>query len=170
MKILRVLREYAEMFAFGVCVLPAITKTCEAQQGRPPFMQTFQTRNEAKLDPSLPWMSEYRPPFIYQVWWREIADCEGLKIPPDSLKQVQYFQVNAPSFVPEDVPYVVYAVTYENGQTFVAEPYIWNESLVKHEFLHTLLRWAGDPLWYEHDPKRFMSCGLRIAGEPPDNQ
>lgn len=163
------LASFLKWAVFAFVFLPILDKHLGAQQGRPPLVTSVQTDNEIKLDPKLGWISEYHAPFIYQLWWRQIADCEGLPLPADSLKKVQYFQVNEPDFIPDGVDAIVYAVTFEADQTFIAYPYIWNESLVKHEALHLLLRWKGDPNWYLHDPVRFSSCGLRIAGQPPPN-
>ena len=165
----RVLVEYAWLAGFLILALPAFAKM-GAQQGRAPVMPGAATNNAVKLDPSLPWVSEYAPPFIYEIWWREIAKCEGLPFPVERARQVQYFQVNAPDFIPGDVDAIVYAVTYEQGQTFVAYPYIWNKALVKHEFLHLLLMWAGDPKWYEHNPHFYDRCGVASVGVPEPNQ
>jgi hypothetical protein len=166
---MRKLRDLAWFVGFCILILPTLVSKLGAQQGPRPIVKQVATDNPIRLDPSLPWLSEYSAPFIYQKWWAEIAQCEGLPLPADSLRKVQYFQVNGPDFIPDDLDAVVFAVTYQNNQTYVSEPYIWNEALIKHEALHLLLKWAGDPTWYMHDPIRFLSCGLSIAGEPAPN-
>lgn len=150
-------------------VMPCAENTLLSQQGAPPVMKSARTWNTVKLDLTLPWVSEYRPPFIYQVWWAELAGCEGLPLPMDSVRKVQYFQVNGPDFIPDDEQSIDFAVTYDVGQTFVAEPYIWNRALIKHEALHLLLMWAGDPKWFHHDPQFFDRCGVVSSGVPPEN-
>jgi len=87
-----------------------------------PLVKSVQTDNEVKLNPSLGWISEYHAPVIYQLWWREIADCEGLPLPLDSLRKVQYFQVNGPDFIPEGIDAIVYAVTFERTRRSLPIP------------------------------------------------
>ncbi len=144
----------------------AIAAQMGAQQGKPMVMKDASTSTYEKLDPTLPWISEYHAPVIYHIWWSEIARCEGLPVPWDKVAKVQYFQVNAPDFVPEDVPVVVLAVTYEEGQTFVAYPHIWNKTLIQHEAVHFLRLWAGDPNWTDHNPRYYERCGIVAAGTP----
>jgi hypothetical protein len=168
---LRALVEKAFLFAWAVIGLLAVTcKVARGQQGPPPVMTSFRTQSTVKLDPSLGWMTEYSQPFIYELWWAEIAACEGLPLDWAKVRRVQFFQVNAPKFVPVDIEAVVLAITYDSDQVFIANPYIWNRSLVSHEMLHLLLKWAGDPTWYFHNPDRYARCGLRASGEPPPNQ
>lgn len=165
------LREFAWFVGFCILVLPAFAKL-GAQQGHPPVMKTFASQNDEKLNPNIPWMSEYRQPFIYQVWWAEIAQCEGLPLNPEQARRVQFFQVNAPDFIPEGVNAIVYAVTFGevyDGQTYVAYPFIWNKQLIEHEMLHLLRAWNGDPEWENHDPRFYARCNLKSAGEPAPN-
>lgn len=143
-----------------------------AQQGHPMVMNRAATPNDEKLDPSIGWISEYQQPFIYQIWWAEIAECEGLPLDTERARHVQFFQVNAPEFIPPDVPAVVYAITYGEvyeGQIYVAFPYIWNKQLVSHEMLHELRLLAGDPNWADHDPRFYGQCHQKVSGEPEPN-
>lgn len=157
---------------FLLCLLPAITQKVEGQQGKEPAMREFRVESLNKSDPSLQWMSEYRQPFIYQIWWQEIAACEGLPLPWEKIRKVQFFQVNAPSFLPKDVGAVVYAVTYgDEEQVYIANPLIWNRAIVEHEVLHLLRMWAGDPTWFNHDPHWYGErCRVPASGEPPKNE
>jgi len=156
-----------------VLVVAPLQRKLGAQQGHPPVMTEAWTKNEQRLDLSLPWMSEYAQPFIYQVWWSEIANCEGIPFNPDQTSKVQFFQVNGPDFIPGHTVAIVYAVTYGeafDGQVYVAEPYIWNKALVEHEMVHMLLKLAGDPRWDIHDPKLFERCGITTFGPPLPNK
>lgn len=155
---------------FAVFLLPAISKTMLGQQGAKPVLTEVRTQNPYPLDPTLPWISEYKQPFIYQAWWFEIAACQHLPLDQVKAARVQFFQVNAPDFIPKDVDAIVLAITYDIGQVYVANPLIWNKALVQHEQTHLLLKWAGDPNWFRHDPRRFTACGLMIGGPPPPNQ
>lgn len=163
------LRAFAWFLGFCVLVLPSLAKL-GAQQSPKPVVSNVATSNSKKLDPTLPWMSEYHAPFVYQLWWGEIAACEGLPLPLDKELAVQYYQVNGPDFIPDDLEIVVYAVTYDVDQTYVAYPYIWNKALVTHEAVHLLRLWAGDPRWWDHDPRFYGKCNLRSIGPPPPNQ
>lgn len=166
------LKDFAWFLGFCILVLPAFAKL-GAQQGHPPAMRTFASQNDEKLDPTIPWISEYQQPFIYQVWWAEIAQCEGLPLDPERARRVQFFQVNAPDFIPENVPAIVYAVTYGeayDGQTYVAYPYLWNKQLISHEMIHLLRKLAGDPNWMDHDPRYYGRCRMMSSGTPEPNQ
>ena len=165
------IREFLRWVGFLVLILPAITsRVAKGQQGPPPAMRSFETSTNVKLDPSLAWMSEYSQPFIYELWWAEIAACQGLSLDWEKVRKVQFFQVNAKHFVPDVTPASVLAITFGEGQIFVAYPYIWNRSLIEHEMLHLLLKLAGDPNWYLHNPWRYWRCGLVPSGEPPPNR
>lgn len=166
---IRALNKFA-WFVGSLLFMLSVAAKLGAQQGRPPVMHGARTKNTEKLDPTLPWMSEYRAPFIYEVWWREIAACEGLPLPIEKVRRVQYFQVNAPDFIPDEVDAIVYAVTFDEGQSFIAYPYIWNKALIGHEALHLLRLWAGDPKWYDHNPRFYDRCGIRAMGVPEPNQ
>lgn len=157
----------------GFTILLSIPTPSYGQQGHLPVMLGASTRNTDKVDPSLPWISEYKPPAIYYLWIQQLASCEGLPFDLERIRKVQYFQVNAPLFIPDGVDAVVYAVTFAeafDGQTYIGLTWVWNRALVSHEALHVLLKLAGDPRWYEHDPARFEKCGLHIYGPPEPNQ
>lgn len=160
--------ELAQKAIIALFLIFCFARAGHCQQGPPPVLTDVFTEFETKLNPSLDWISEYKAPPIYMQWWSELANCEGLPLPADSLRKVQYFQVNAPTFIPNGVDAIVYGVTYENDQTYVGYSWIWNRSLITHEALHLLLKWSGDPNWYDHGP-RFEQCGLRTYGPPPPN-
>lgn len=175
----------------AVLIAESITsEDADAQQGKPPTMHEFRVERPVKVDPSLDWLSEYRQPFIYQLWWQEIAACEGLPVPWEKVRRVQFFQVNAPSFLPKDVGAVVYAITYGDSrpdsirarvptpplgrfdsQVYIANTLIWNRAIVEHEALHLLRMWAGDPFWYDHSDVYYGArCRVPASGEPPVDQ
>lgn len=163
---------FAKYFIFAVFILPLVDKALLGQQGRPMFMDRARTRYDYKVDPTLPWISEYRQPVIYQIWWQEIAACEGLPLDVRNVDHVQFFQVNAPDFIPKDMDAIVYAVTFgEQEQVYIANPYIWNRAIVEHEALHLIRKWAGDPYWYDHSPQFYGErCRVPSSGTPPPNQ
>lgn len=155
-----------------ILALALFAASASGQQGHPPVMLGASTENAEKLDPTLPWISEYKAPPIYYSWIQELAQCEGLPFNLDRVKKIQWFQVNGPDFIPFGVPYVVYGITYAeafDGQTYVAYSLIWNRQLVKHEALHSLLKMAGVPTWNEHDPRYFERCGIKTYGPPDPN-
>lgn len=167
----QVILEYLWLLAFLFLVLPVVT--AEGQQGPPAIIAVDTTLTQGALvNPSLPRISEYRPPAIYIEWVRAVAACEGLPFPEEKFRRVQFFQVNARDFYPprsDDAAYAATFATAYSGQVYVAYPLIWNRQIIGHEALHLLLYWSGDRKWYEHDYQRFTSCGLAIGGEPIPN-
>src|SRR4051812_28200723 len=54
-----------------------------------------------RVSPMLPLVSEYLPNWDYERWWQEIADCEGLWLPPAHAR-IRFFQINAVHFYDRD--------------------------------------------------------------------
>lgn len=107
---------------------------------------------------------EYRQKKIYETWWREIAECEGLEL-PGSYKQVRFFHVNGRAFMPAEYPVWLDGLTYPKiGRIYVATPYIFSEALVKHEMLHWILWALGYRLTDQHPVEMFEKCGIHIQG------
>lgn len=155
----RFFRETIWLFAYALIILAAVcTKVAKGQTQ--PVVGTFWTETTAPFDTRLPRFSEYRAPPIYKEWAREIAECEGLEPLPDSVfARVQFFQVNAPFFRYEENGMVVLAVTfYRTRQVFLGSPYIWNESLIKHEILHLVLEANGYHFGNFHPIEIFGRC------------
>jgi hypothetical protein len=95
---------------------------------------------------------EYPSPPVYEQWWREIATCERLPLPPRHVL-VRFFAVNGREFVILNDPFtspwesprwaIGYADPWED-EIYLAFPYLLEEMIVKHEMLHQLMKWAGE--------------------------
>lgn len=115
---------------------------------------------------------EYPEPPEYERWWHEIADCEGLPLPPEHLN-VRYFAVNGREFVIPDIYYWVrglanWAIGYslpEKGEMYLAFPYLDEEYLFKHEAVHFLQFWAGEQAG--HPVSRIGVDGIGKCGIVP---
>lgn len=132
------------------------------------------------VQPLLPLVSQYAAPVVYEQWWREIAACEQLPLPPEHF-QVRFFAVNATRFVDLLRPQFGYdifvkrivvmwalASSYlDDGSIFVAMPYKLERAAIAHEMLHHLMRWAGEPAG--HPPARFerSDCGVSTVYRRP---
>jgi hypothetical protein len=107
---------------------------------------------------------------IYEKWWREIANCQGLPL-PGAYKHVRWYHINALFFA--DAREALEAdlagrriewalgksYTFEY-QIFVALPYKFDEQVIKHEMLHFLLLWDGQPLSPVHPKPYYARCGM----------
>lgn len=126
-----------------------------AQPGTPWWM--LMARSPLKV-------TEYSQPFIYSVWWGEIASCEGLPVPDSALQaSVQFFSVPTPYFASEFQGMLAGTYDYEPA-VYIGAPYVWEEGIVKHEMLHMLLHWEGFELKNFHPAELFErpDCGIHI--------
>lgn len=141
-----------------------------APRGAGSQMRTFRVRADvAMIDTAFPASSSYIPDKVYDRWWHEIAECEGLPLPP-FYALVRWHQINA-SFFADSAGAAVEekaganiswfaAVSYLNTwQTFVALPYRYVEEVIKHEMLHWLLRWHA-AITQGHPSPYFGRCGV----------
>jgi len=137
---------YYLVFAF--CVLPRFCETAEGQV--PVFAQhslraSVRPNDSVKVNPSLPWVSEYDAPAIYTEWWKEIAACEHLILPVELEQAVHWVQVNANSFHvgPED-PNSTWGLTDAAKLTiYVAQGSVGDREVITHEMVHQLDYWQG---------------------------
>lgn len=113
-------------------------------------------------------VAEYTQPFIYSLWWAQIADCEGLEIPtPEQQASVQWFLVPSNFFTMDDwIGDPMLAGTWDKEPSiYMGQPYVFEEATVKHEMLHVELRWAGFELKNWHPVELFErpDCGIHIT-------
>jgi hypothetical protein len=55
-------------------------------------------------------------------------------------------------------------VTYAaSEQIFIAIRHIRIETTVKHEMMHQLLYWWGEPAWHDDAREEFSRCGLEVS-------
>ena len=150
------LRAFLAWLGFLLLVLPCLPGACEAQK---PAILVLAWPEKAEIFP-------YSQPAIYDDWWHEIADCEGLALPADYAK-VQFFAVNDSAFVPAALPLLsVYAVTFAaEDQIFISEPLIWTAHLIKHEMMHWILKRNGFDFGPWHPAEFFTRCGLAPWGK-----
>jgi hypothetical protein len=131
----------------------------------------------ARMVSWLPAVSEYSPRPDYDRWWHEIADCEGLPLPP-MYRYVTFVQINAPHFYDKDHPqlfwkdgvqYVYWAIAQSNlgeGLMFVSVLHRDEAYTIKHEMLHFILFWNGiKPGDDGHPMPYFSQCGMTVSYE-----
>lgn len=132
--------------------IPSLQKECGAQKA--PVLQLSRPDS----------IVQYSPPAIYAIWWQEIADCEGLDAHANLYHFVQFFEVRGTEFYPQGMSSVLGATFAKDAQIFIASPYIWDESLIKHEMLHALLWLNGFNFGPWHPAEFFMQCGVHPWG------
>lgn len=105
-------------------------------------------------------VSEYAALPIYYTWMKELAACEGLKLPPiEQFAKTRYIQVNADDFqINADHSVAYYAVTVPDstgtGIMYISLAHYIDSRIVKHEDLHILLYYNFPDGRYTHDPAK----------------
>jgi hypothetical protein len=129
-----------------------------------------------KVSPMYTRISEFIPDAkVYERWWREIADCQGLPLPVQHL-QIKWVQINAVHFYDADYdkPDATGLMYWDLGKSYlelgiimIAMPYRYDEEVIKHEMTHFLMVWAGEKPG--HSPLHYSgACGVypRYQGGP----
>lgn len=150
--------------------LPSLTKECGAQ--REPTMRSSVRPNldslgnvPRKIEPRLPWVSEYSQPAIYAVWWEKIATCEKLILPVELAKAVHFVQINSETFTRGQHPEWLYGYTQPEALTiYLAQSVAHEYETVAHEMAHLLAYWNGIDTGLDyHPPDIFETCGLHTV-------
>jgi hypothetical protein len=135
----------------------------------PVAFTAFRHSNTEKLIPALDWLAEFKPLAEYAGYWKEIAACQNIPLPPKAiLDSVRFFYVNAPDFRPEPANKAAMqaAVTYALvGQIFIAVPHLKNKATVEHEMTHYLLFLQGETDWHDDARPEFTRCGIKPTAE-----
>lgn len=112
-------------------------------------------------------VDEYKPPFIYQVWWNEVKQCGELQsIPDEYFSHLRWHYVTADAFKAfDDGPFL--GLTYPIlDNIWIASPYLLSSPVIKHEMLHYLL-WQSGRFSSSH-PIEFFKCNLMPLDKPQD--
>lgn len=127
----------------------------------------IRTQDSVGIDEAVPMIGQYPAPKAYHRWWNEIAECEGLVVPNDSIVDlITFFEVNAGSFEYNDNrDYAVLGVSVpQEGLMYLSIAQLWNEQTVKHEFLHFQLYFVFKGTYNQSNadhPKEFFNrCGM----------
>lgn len=127
----------------------------------------------AKASPMYTRISRYLPDMkVYERWWREISECQGLPLPPEHVR-LEWVHVNAIHFVDADrdtadsdgeIWWALGKSYLATGVVMIALPYKYDEQVIKHEMTHWLIYWAGEKNREDHPPLHFDgSCGVYPA-------
>ena len=164
----RLSREVRPLRATCIRLLAVIILTPSPTSAqRPAAITSFRHANTEKEIPSLDWVGLYDQLEPYAQWWKQTAGCAGIPLPASRPDSVQFYYVNAPDFapLPTDKPDRMMAgVTYAaKEQIFISILRARNEIAVKHEMLHQILYWYGEPDWDDDAHVEFKRCGLRLV-------
>lgn len=107
-------------------------------------------------------------PQIYEQWWREIAACEALPLPPEH-RDVVWVVVPANEFKVsgDSLNRTFNALTMSPWvRIFINQSGLFNRGLVTHEQVHALLFWAyGQKYVTKHPEPYYSKCGLVEKGQ-----
>jgi len=95
-------------------------------------------------------------PAIYREWWAKTEACSGLS---GDFDRVEWLMVPGESFDCKSGQCVGH--WHPGHQIYIAEPYLENEMVVRHEMLHDLLNGGGHP-----NPPFGADCPLTWATWP----
>lgn len=121
-----------------------------------------------RLDPTLPMVSEFKQPKIYNRWLKTLTECEGVPMPPqEELDRLQFLVVNSELFKTDSASSLYYGgVAFSRHHLIIlALPYINDSSVVKHELMHFVLwydygdKYTHNP--YMHSDEYFTKCSLK---------
>ena len=133
-----------------------------------PIMTSFRHANYSKALSTLDWIGAYDQLQEYELWWKQVADCAGVVLPENRSKSVQFYFVNAVDFAPlpsDKPPRMVVGVAYAaSEQIYVSVFRIRSERIIKHEMIHQLLYWWGEPTWDDDARQEFKRCGVTMSG------
>lgn len=96
------------------------------------------------------------PPAVYREWWAKTEACSGLS---GDFDRVEWLVVPGRSFDCKSGQCVGH--WHPGHQIYIAEEWLHNEMVVRHEILHDLLRGGGHP-----DPPFGEGCPLTWATWP----
>jgi hypothetical protein len=99
---------------------------------------------------------QYDPPAVYDLWWKEVQHCAGIK---GTLYAWSWIAVPGDGFMVRGAgPFPGYTAV-EQSNFLVLEKYIYNKLLIQHEMLHALLWMKG--FGAGHDTGHFEMCELQ---------
>lgn len=96
----------------------------------------------------------YEAPPNYHSLWLDVAACAGYNITESELNAIQFYQVNAPTFIAKGVAGQIAYAYVERNEIYVAREYKHDHEKISHEMLHFVLYWrkedydGGHPLNY----------------------
>lgn len=109
----------------------------------------------------------FQPPPVYEMWWKEIARCENLDLPPEHATDVIWVIVPSRPFHFQDDNTNYDAVTLTpNVRIYLNHTGLFDRLLVEHEMAHYLLYKEFGNRYVGKHPKPFYgSCGLVEHGQ-----
>lgn len=126
------------------------------------------TKDSTRLNTAFPMLAEYPRPAIYNTWFKRIADCEGLSLPPQAeIDKIKFVVVNYESFQANLSGIEYDAIMLNRQHTMIVRlPSVWDYDVIAHEFLHFVL-WYHFGNLYEagsnntHPAQYFGKCNIR---------
>lgn len=113
--------------------------------------------SDLKISPMYGDATLYFPDSTYDLWWHEVAACEGLQL-PSYYVLVRWVEVNYPYFIVDEDPPPPGNVTLGHSfmrdlEVYIAAPYRRDPVIIWHEMTHFLLYWnriaaGGHPMPY----------------------
>jgi hypothetical protein len=128
---------------------------------------TLRIYRRESVDTSLYPFWQYNRPKLYDDWFKRIVDCEGLTMPPkEEIDKLRFIAVNSDGFQTDSLSPMYNAVTYARKHIIVISlPYMWDYSIVAHEFLHFVLWYNFGTLYLNpsvsHPKEYFERCNIK---------
>lgn len=158
---------YLTKLAAGIIFVMSLAGSADAQ------LRAIRTVDSVGLNPALPMVLQYSALPVYYKWMKELAECEGLKLPPiENFSKTRYFEVNATDFqINEERDAAFFAVTLPDtdgsADMYISLAHYLDVYIVKHEFLHIVLYYNFPDGRYTHNRSKqhpaefFGKCGVK---------
>jgi len=105
----------------------------------------------------------YEKPDQYYEWWQEVAQCSGYEVTEAELDSIDFWHVNAPSFIAKGIPgFTGYAYVKLN-EIYVIRALKNDKEVIKHEMLHFILWWRKEGYEGGHPEDTNCDMGLDLS-------
>lgn len=99
----------------------------------------------------------YEAPSNYSPLWLDVAGCIGYSTTESALDSIQFYQVNAPTFIAKGVAGRIAYAYVERNEIYVARGYKHDHEIISHEMLHFILYWRDEDYDGSHSPN-YRKC------------
>lgn len=150
-----------------VLALFLVAQACTAQSSpRHSIRASVRPNDSVKVVASLPWVSDFTPPPIYEEWFNEITACEHSNAPPSLFRSIRWIVVNSRTFhlgIADADDKVFGFADVRNNTIYVAMGSQLEKEVVQHEIMHVVDYANGVDEGDDYHPfDTFEACGLHV--------
>jgi hypothetical protein len=99
----------------------------------------------------------YEAPPNYHSLWLDVAACAEYNTTESALNTIQFYQINAPTFMAKGVAGRIAYAYVERNEIYVVREYKQDLEVISHEMLHFVLYWRDEEYDGGH-PLKYRKC------------